>query len=89
MTKRCPPGTSSSDIARGWIKARNFRNSKKMSAYAYLLMPSGIEEKARITARFRKQPIRECEQIRREIGELEREVANHAEPARREAGSSE
>ena len=76
-------------IDRGWIKARNFRNSKNKSAYAYLLTPSGIEEKARITVRFLKQRIREYEQIKQEIAELEREVANHAEPARREAGSSE
>ena len=61
-------------IDRGWVKANNFRNSSNKVAYAYLLTPSGIEEKARITVRFLKQRIQDYEQIKREIAELEAEV---------------
>ena len=65
-------------IDRGWVKANNFRNSNNKAAYAYLLTPSGIEEKAKITVRFLKQRIRDYEQIRHEIEELEAEVvASH------------
>ena len=61
-------------IDRGWIKASNFKNSHNKAAYAYLLTPSGIEEKAKITVRFLKQRMRDYEQIKREILELEAEV---------------
>ena len=55
----------------------NFRNSSNKAAYAYLLTPRGLEEKAKITVRFLKQRIRDYEQLKREIAELEEEVKNH------------
>lgn len=61
-------------IDRGWVKARNFRSSSNKKAYAYLLTPSGLEEKAHITVRFLKQRMRDYEQIKQEIAELEAEV---------------
>ena len=35
-------------IEKGWVKANNFKNSNNKAAYAYLLTPRGLEEKARI-----------------------------------------
>lgn len=64
-------------IDRGWVKANNFNNSRNKAAYAYLLTPSGIEEKAKITVRFLKQRMYDYEQIKREIAELEREVRDN------------
>lgn len=61
-------------IDRGWVKVNNFRSSDRKSAYAYLLTPSGIEEKARITVRFLRHRMKEYERIKREIAELEAEV---------------
>ena len=61
-------------IDRGWIKANNFKKSNNKASYAYLLTPSGLEEKAKITVRFLKQRMRDYEQIKREIVELEAEV---------------
>ena len=61
-------------IDRGWVKANNFKKSQNKASYAYLLTPSGIEEKAKITVHFLKQRMREYEQIKREIVELEAEV---------------
>ncbi|MFC1605438.1 MarR family EPS-associated transcriptional regulator [Pseudomonadota bacterium] len=61
-------------IDRGWVKVNNFKNSSNKAAYAYLLTPSGIEEKAKITVRFLKQRIEDYEQLKREIAELEAEV---------------
>ncbi len=61
-------------IEKGCLKANNFRNSKKKSAYAYLLTPRGVEEKARITVRFLKYKMREYERLRTEIEELRREA---------------
>ena len=65
-------------IDRGWVKVNNFRNSDNKAAYAYLLTPSGIEEKAKITVRFLKQRMHDYQQIKREIAELEAEVNGKA-----------
>ncbi|EPG56391.1 EPS-associated transcriptional regulator, MarR family [Leptospira borgpetersenii serovar Javanica str. UI 09931] len=59
---------------KGWIKAKNFKNSNNKFAYAYFLTPMGIEEKARITIRYLKMKIQEYEQIQKEIEELKKEV---------------
>ena len=61
-------------IEQGWIKATHFKNSNNKLAYAYLLTPSGIDAKARITARFLKQKIAEYETLKSEIARLRREV---------------
>ena len=61
-------------IDRGWIKANNFKNSNNKSAYAYLLTPSGIDGKAKITLRFLKQRMEEYKQLKQEIADLEAEV---------------
>ena len=61
-------------IDRGWVKVNNFKNSNNKAAYAYLLTPSGLEEKAKITVRFLKQRMMDYEQLKREIAELEAEV---------------
>jgi EPS-associated MarR family transcriptional regulator len=59
---------------RGLIKAANFKNSQNKTAYMYLLTPRGIEEKARVTARFLQTRMREYEALRAEI-ELLRDEA--------------
>ncbi|EMO53636.1 MarR family EPS-associated transcriptional regulator [Leptospira noguchii] len=59
---------------KGWIKARNFKNSKHKLAYAYFLTPTGIEEKARITVRYLKLKMQEYEEIQKEIEELKKEI---------------
>lgn len=61
-------------IAKGLIKAANFRNNPNKKAYAYLLTPKGIEEKAHITLRFLQRKREEYESIKAEIAVLQREV---------------
>lgn len=61
-------------MEKGWIKARNFRNSNNKLAYAYLLTPSGIDAKTRITARFLKSKLAEYEALKAEIEQLTAEV---------------
>lgn len=61
-------------IRRGLVKARNFRNSNNKAAYAYFLTPMGMEEKAKVTARFLKRKMAEYEMLREEIKNLRREV---------------
>ncbi len=62
-------------VAKGSLKISNFRNSDNKLAYAYLLTPGGVEEKARITVEFLKYKIQEYERLRAEIEELKREAA--------------
>lgn len=61
-------------IDKGVLKARNFYNSEKKSAYAYFLTPAGLEEKSRITFRFLKKKMSEYEQLREEIEEIRAEA---------------
>ncbi len=65
-------------IDRGWIKANNFRRSSNKKAYAYLLTPKGIEEKARVTLRFLKRKQNEYTALLKELEELRQEAAQLA-----------
>ena len=65
-------------VARGWIKARNFKNSRNKLAYAYLLTPSGIEQKAALTVNFLRRKVDEYEQLHREIAQLRAEAGQEA-----------
>lgn len=60
---------------KGWLKARNFKNSNNKIAYAYVLTPRGLQEKAKITARFLKNKVREYEILKREIEQLRQEIS--------------
>ena len=62
-------------IEKGCLKVNNFRNSENKLAYAYLLTPRGIEERARMTVEFLQIRMREYELLRAEIEELRREAA--------------
>ncbi len=61
-------------IEVGLLKATNFRNSKNKLAYMYLLTPTGVEEKAKITLRFLKNKMQEYESLRLEINLLNQEI---------------
>jgi EPS-associated MarR family transcriptional regulator len=61
-------------VEKGSLKINNFRNSDNKLAYAYLLTPSGVEQKARMTIQFLKYKVQEYERLRTEIEELQREA---------------
>lgn len=61
-------------VEKGCLKVNNFRNSDNKLAYAYLLTPRGVEEKAGITVRFLKYKMEEYERLKGEIEELQREA---------------
>ena len=61
-------------IDKGLVKAANFRRSNRKLAYAYLLTPRGVQEKAEITLRFLHLKLGEYEALRKEIALLKREV---------------
>lgn len=61
-------------IKKGFVKARNFKNSNNKRAYLYLLTPQGIDEKAKISMAFLRRKINEYEELKHEIEELRREI---------------
>ncbi len=68
-------------LDQGWVKASNFRNSNNKLAYAYLLTPSGIDAKARITADFLKRKLAEYQTLKAEIARLQAETTTPEQPA--------
>ena len=62
-------------MERGWLKARNFKNSNNKIAYAYVLTPRGLSEKAKITTRYLKRKVYEYERLKSEIEQLQKEVS--------------
>jgi len=61
-------------IDRGWVKAKNFKNSQNKLAYAYLLTPKGFEEKARVTLSYLRTRMKQYAELENEIEELRKEV---------------
>ena len=67
-------------LAKGWLKMQSFSGNQRKLAYAYLLTPTGISEKALLTARFLTRKMQEYEALRLEIDALQQETAQHATP---------
>ena len=61
-------------VDKGLVKMGNFRSNPNKGAYAYLLTPEGVQEKARVTVRFLHRKMAEYDAIQKEIAALRREV---------------
>jgi EPS-associated MarR family transcriptional regulator len=61
-------------VRKGLVKISNFRRSDNKLAYAYLLTPSGMQEKARLTVAFLRRKQEEYERLQLEIERLQAEV---------------
>ncbi|MBI5720018.1 MAG: MarR family EPS-associated transcriptional regulator [Burkholderiales bacterium] len=69
-------------LDKGQVKVRNFRRSEKKLSYAYVLTPSGIAEKFRLTMRFLARKEAEFEELQKTIAALRLELLReHAVPA--------
>ena len=62
-------------VAKGLVKASNFKNSSNKWSYFYVLTPAGIEAKTRISVQFLQRKMEEYEALRAEIEELQAELA--------------
>ena len=58
---------------KGLVKLTNFSRSSNKFGYAYLLTPSGIEEKSRLTFSFLKRKLIDYEILKKEINALKLE----------------
>lgn len=61
-------------VEKGSVKINNFRNNENKLAYAYLLTPRGVEQKARMMIEFLQIKVQEYERLRMEIEELKRDA---------------
>jgi EPS-associated MarR family transcriptional regulator len=61
-------------LQKGWVKANNFASNRNKGVYRYLLTPSGLQAKARLTARFLQRKLAEYEALEQEIAQLRAEV---------------
>ena len=59
---------------KGWIKLINFSHNPNKLNYTYLLTPSGIEQKAKLTIFFLRRKMDEYELLKREIEQLQQET---------------
>lgn len=62
-------------LKKGLIKMQNFSKSQSKLSYAYLLTPSGVAAKARLTAEYLRIKMNEYESLKREIELLRGEAA--------------
>ena len=61
-------------MAKGFVKSENFSKSNNKLGYAYLLTPSGIAAKSRLTASFLKRKRAEYRRLAHEIADLEAQM---------------
>jgi EPS-associated MarR family transcriptional regulator len=61
-------------VEKGWIKLENFSDSKHKFGYLYLLTPSGIAQKSKLTASFLRIKLIEFNALEKEIEILQSEA---------------
>ncbi len=61
-------------LAKGFLKAQNFKNSKNKLAYAYVLTPAGIAARAELTAEFLQVKLLEYERLTAQIAVLKEQA---------------
>lgn len=66
-------------MEKGWVKMHNFSQSKHKLGYVYLLTPSGITEKSRLTASFLKRKMAEYDALKEEIDRLKSELPEESQ----------
>lgn len=65
-------------VEKGWIKMQNFSQSNNKLRYAYVLTPTGMAEKSRLTSEFLKRKMVEYEALQTEINALQSELGTEA-----------
>ena len=63
-------------IQKGFVKINNFKNSNHKLQYSYLLTPTGIEEKAKLTIEFLKVKTEEYEALKEEVERIKNAKKN-------------
>jgi EPS-associated MarR family transcriptional regulator len=64
-------------VEKGMLKLSNFTAAEDKRRYAYVLTPSGIAERARLTRRFMLRKLAEYEALKAEIEDVSAELSKH------------
>ena len=68
-------------LGKGWVKAQNFKRSDNKLGYLYILTPSGVSQRLRLTQAFLVRKEAEYKMLQNEIAALRKElVADAAAP---------
>ena len=62
---------------KGLIKIQNFKKNKKKINYLYILTPQGISSKTKLTINFMQKKIKEYDELKSEIVNLDNVKINH------------
>jgi len=63
-------------VEKGIIRAKKLKNHPDKIRWQYILTPEGLKEKIRITGDYLKRRTQEFEYLKRELEELQRDIAN-------------
>ena len=58
---------------KGLIKIKNFKKNPKNINYFYVLTPSGLAAKTKLTVNFMKKKLKEYDELKNEINEMNNE----------------
>tara|TARA_Y100000816_G_C25730389_1_gene384705 strand:- start:109 stop:423 length:315 start_codon:yes stop_codon:yes gene_type:complete len=58
---------------KGLIKIKNFKKNPKKINYFYVLTPSGLAAKTKLTINFMKKKLKEYDELKNEINEMNNE----------------
>lgn len=64
-------------VDKGFVKAENFRSNPAKVQYLYILTPSGLSEKTRLTLAFLERKQAEYHRLQNEIEDLKGELNEH------------
>lgn len=62
-------------LEKGWVKAQNFGRSDRKLGYAYVLTPTGVRQKMKLTRSFLARKEREYVELKSQISILRSELA--------------
>lgn len=62
-------------LEKGWVKAQNFSRSDRKLGYAYVLTPTGVRQKMKLTRSFLARKEREYVELKSQISMLRNELA--------------
>ena len=65
-------------VEKGFVKMENFSQSPNKLRYAYLLTPTGVAQKSKLTAEFMKRKVAEYGALQVEIESLKAEIPINA-----------
>ena len=61
-------------IEKGIVKAKKLKNNPEKIRWQYVLTPTGVKEKIKITQQYLQRRMVEFEEIQKEIASLKREI---------------